>query len=243
VDSKVKGLIRGLEGVDGLNPQIIWGRVIGVLKDASFVRAVNKVLILAPRCLGGGRDGDVVFGGKLQQSLSALKSVTELGESPGGNDLERGVASLEGELKSDLIIAFTGAAVAYKIALVLLGSSDLGTSNDWASQSSPKEVTVLINGVALDSAEDDLLDEFLLKILDNHLLGTKCKGLLLNSGKILLLADICEEANDGVALKDQPFQNGRRVQASGVGQTNATFGHDGGLDMTKMSFLEVNWAG
>jgi len=61
--------------------------------------------------------------------------------------------------------------MADEVALVLLGSPDLGAGNDGTGQSGAKQVTVLVDGVALDGPEDDLLDKLLLQVLNDHLLG------------------------------------------------------------------------
>lgn len=54
MDGKVERLVGGLERVDCLGPQVLGRGVVRILKDASFIRAVNKILVLAPRSLGGG---------------------------------------------------------------------------------------------------------------------------------------------------------------------------------------------
>lgn len=46
----------------------------------------------------------------------------------------------------------------------------------------------------MDSAEDELINKLLLQVVDDHALGTQGQGLLLNSFKVLLLADVCKEA-------------------------------------------------
>ena len=51
----------------------------------------------------------------------------------------------------------------------------------------------------LDGAEHQLLDELLLKIQDDHLLGTKGQSLLLDGIPLLLLANIGKEALSAVS--------------------------------------------
>jgi hypothetical protein len=53
-DSEVERLVRGLKRVDSLSPKILGRSVVRVLQNAGLVRAVNQVLILAPRSLGRG---------------------------------------------------------------------------------------------------------------------------------------------------------------------------------------------
>jgi hypothetical protein len=103
--------------------------------------------------------------------------------------------------KSDgFTYAFACAAVAQKIAGVLLSNADLGASDDRSGQSSSKEVSVLIDGIALDCSENDLLDELLLKVLDDHALRAESEGLLFDSIEVLDLTNIGEEALKNVRL-------------------------------------------
>lgn len=88
--------------------------------------------------------------------------------------------------------------MAQKITVVLLSNADLSTSNDRTSQSGSEEVSILVNGVALNRSEDNLLNKLLLKVLDNHTLSTESKGLLLDGIKVFDLANIGEEALQSV---------------------------------------------
>jgi hypothetical protein len=90
--------------------------------------------------------------------------------------------------------------VAEVLAVVLLGDPDLRPGNDGAGQRGAEQVAVLVDGIALNGAEHDLLDELALQVLNDHALSTEGKGLLLNLGPVLLLADVGEEAHDCVAL-------------------------------------------
>jgi hypothetical protein len=49
----------------------------------------------------------------------------------------------------------------------------------------------------LDGTEDELVNELLLKVLDNHALSTQSQGLLLDRSPVLFLADIGKEALKG----------------------------------------------
>jgi hypothetical protein len=90
------------------------------------------------------------------------------------------------------------------VAVVLLGNADLGTGNDGPSQGRSQEVAVLEDGIALNGAEYNLLDELLLEVLDDHALGTEGKSLLLDRLPVLLLAYIGTESNDLITLVDAP---------------------------------------
>ena len=61
-------------------------------------------------------------------------------------------------------------------------------------------VTDLVDGVASNGREAELLDELLPDVLDVALAGTDLQGLLLGSLEVLLLTNIGHEADDLVAL-------------------------------------------
>jgi hypothetical protein len=96
--------------------------------------------------------------------------------------------------------AFACAAVAQKIAVVLLSNADLGASDDRSGQSSSKEISVLIDGITLNCSKDDLLDELLLEVLNDHALRAKSESLLLHGIEVLNLTNIGEEALKNVRL-------------------------------------------
>ena len=80
-----------------------------------------------------------------------------------------------------------------KVAVVLLSNSDLSSSDDRSSKSGSKKISVLVDSIALNCSEDNLLDEFLLEVLDDHALSAKSKSLFLNGIKVLYLANIGKE--------------------------------------------------
>jgi hypothetical protein len=141
-----------------------------------------------------------VLGGIVEEVLPALEAVAELGQPPRRNDLDGRLESVECKLEADLIVALAGAAVGNKVTALLLGNSDLCASDDWTSQTGAQKVATLVRGIALDSAEAELLDKLLLEVEDDHLQRTNLEGLLLDLVPRLLLADVGEEAHDLVAL-------------------------------------------
>jgi hypothetical protein len=102
--------------------------------------------------------------------------------------------------------------VAEILAVVLLGGLDLSTSNDGTGQGGTQEVTVLVDSVAADGAVNDLLDELLLEVLDDHLLGTKSQSLLLDLSEVLLLANVSQEGDNLISLVDEPFEDGGGIE-------------------------------
>ena len=69
----------------------------------------------------------------------------------------------------------------------------MSSSDNRSSKSGSEKISVLVDGIALNCSEDNLLDEFLLEVLDDHALSAKSKSLLLNGIKVLYLANIGKE--------------------------------------------------
>lgn len=93
--------------------------------------------------------------------------------------------------------------MAENLAVVLLGGADEGACQYWAGKTGSEKVLVLVNGIALDATENKFLKELLLKVIDHHALGTESQSLLLDGVPVLVLADIAEISNHGVALQTE----------------------------------------
>lgn len=202
------------------------------MRRTSFVRAVSQVGVHTPGLGLGGCDGNAVLLGIVEEILPALEAVAELGQPPGRDDLDSGLESVERKLEADLVVTLAGAAVRDEVAAFLLGNSDLCAGDDWAGQRCAEKVATLVGSVALDGAEAELLDEFLLQVGDDHLLRADLERLLLDLIPGLFLADIGEEAHDLIALlcdsvsvialvseddrrrTDQPLQDGGGVKTT-----------------------------
>ena len=63
-----------------------------------------------------------------------------------------------------------------------------------------RNATNLVDGVASNGREAELLNELLPDVLDVALAGTDLQGLLFGSLKVLLLTNVGHEADDLVAL-------------------------------------------
>ena len=94
----------------------------------------------------------------------------------------------------------TYATVRYKVAARLLGGAHLGAGNDGAGERGAEQIAALVDGVALDGAEAELLDELALQVLNDHVGGANGLGLGPDRVPVLLLADVGKEADDLVAL-------------------------------------------
>lgn len=77
------------------------------------------------------------------------------------------ISNLETYLKADLVVALASATVGNKVTALLLSNTHLGTSDDRASQRGAEQIPTLVDGVALNGAEAQLVDELLLEILND----------------------------------------------------------------------------
>jgi hypothetical protein len=219
VDGEVLRGIGCLGGIDGQLPHVLGRSDVGVLEDAGLVAAVCHVLVHAPWLALGAGDRDALLGGVVEKIVAALEAVVEHGVPPGCDDLDAGLESVEGQLEADLVVTLASATVGDGEAALLLGDSDLGTSDDGAGEGGTEEVGVLqavsavmiheyhstdatdlVDSVASNGWEAELLNKLLPDVLDVALAGTDLQGLLLGSLEVLLLTNIGHEANDLVAL-------------------------------------------
>jgi hypothetical protein len=77
-----------------------------------------------------------------------------------------------------------------KSQLTYLGDINLGTGNDGAGQRSTEQVHILVDGIASNGGEAELLNELTTDVDDLALQGTDGEGLLAGSLEVLFLANI-----------------------------------------------------
>lgn len=128
VDSEVLGLVRSSHGVLGQLPHVGGRSGVGVLQDASLVRAVSEVLIHTPRLGLGGGDGDALLGGIVEEVVTADETLVEYRIAPRGDYLDVGLEGVEGKLEADLIVALAGTAVGDGEASLALWRSQESTA-------------------------------------------------------------------------------------------------------------------
>lgn len=133
--------------------------------------------------------------------------------------MDRGLQGVECQLKADLVVALTCAAVGDGEAALLLRDSDLGAGDDWAGEGCAEEVDVLVDGIAGDRWVAELFNELRRKSVSGHghvlnrivtylsakvlnvaLAGANLERLLLGCLEVLLLANIGHEGNYLIVL-------------------------------------------
>jgi hypothetical protein len=111
VEGEVLGLVGGGQRVDSELPHVGGRSDIRVLENTGLIGAVSQVLIHTPGLGLGGSDRDVLLGSIGEEIVTASETLVEDGVTPGSNDLDVGLQSVEGEFEADLVVTFSGATV------------------------------------------------------------------------------------------------------------------------------------
>jgi hypothetical protein len=153
---------------------------------------VGQVLVHRPGLGLGGGHGNALLGGVGEEVVATGEAVVESRVTPGGNDLDIGLEGVEGKLETDLVVTLAGATVGNSEASFPLGDLDLSTSNDGTGQRSSQKVDVLVDSVAGNGGEAELLNELPAEVGNLALDGTELQGLLPDSVKVLWTSDESE---------------------------------------------------
>lgn len=147
---------------------------------------MGQVLVGGPGLGLGLGDWDALLLGVLNQVRATLEALDKLGQTPRSNDLNVGLEGVEGKLETDLIVTLAGAAVGNGEAALLAGNVNLGAGNDGSGERGTEKVDILVDGVALDGGETELLDKLAADVLDDKLGGTNLESLDAGSLKVVL---------------------------------------------------------
>jgi hypothetical protein len=160
VDGDVLWLVRCGDWISGEFPHVGGWCGIRIFEDASFVAAVCEIFVHGPRLTLRAGDGDLHLGCVVKKVVAALERLVKFWNSPWSNDLDGRLKSVECQLETDLIVAFTRATVTDELTAFFLGDFDLCTGNDGAGERCSEEVDVLVGGIALNCWEAEIFDEF-----------------------------------------------------------------------------------
>ncbi|KAI3485125.1 hypothetical protein L1887_51562 [Cichorium endivia] len=184
---------------------------VGVLEDSGLVGNVEEVLVGGPGLGLGLGDGDALGLCVLEQRGSAGEAVEELGNAPRGDDLDVGLEAVEGELEADWSLPLPVQPWETYWQPVLSAASIMPRAMTGRGERGAEQVDVLVDGVGLDSGEDELLNELALEVGEDEVLGAALERLGASGLEVLLLADVGHEGDDVVALIDEPCEDGGRV--------------------------------
>lgn len=136
----------GIQWVDCKFPHVCWWGHVGILKDTSFIRAVRHVLVHAPWLSLGLGDGDAHLSSVVEKVVTALEAIVEFRNTPRGDDLDVGFEGVVAELKADLVVALTCAAMGDGDTVFAESYGDLAACNDRASERGSWEGGRLVGG-------------------------------------------------------------------------------------------------
>ena len=218
VDLDVGRLIGGLLGGNaqlqeaGLIVLRLQGRLF---KVKTLMAQVPQVLILGIVRLTVDFQGNVMGLSVVDLLVTALDAPL----TPRGDDGHIGGQGLEGQLKTNLVVALAGAAVADGVGVLLLGDLRQG-GGDAGTRMGGAQQVILILGVSLQAGPDVVFDVVLLEIQDVQLGSAGLEGLLFQAVQLGALADVTGDSDDFavVVVFLQPGNDDGGVQTAGVCQ-------------------------
>jgi len=213
-------------------------RLVGrIFQIASLVREMPDVAIHRIRTILLHRDGDAARVGILDFLFAGL----DIPLAPRRDDRHVRRKRLDGKLKTHLIVALAGAAVADGVAAFLLGDFNQTLGNQRTGEGRAQQILALIDGVSLERRPDEVLDKLLAQIFNIKLLRTGLLGLLVQRRKLFALPHISRAANHGAAVVLlEPRDDDGRIQAAGIRQQHTLVSllirHDDSLHISARRF-------
>ena len=177
-----------------------------------------QVLILRVVSFSVYLEGDVVRLSVLYLLLAAL----EIPNSPGSDYLHIGSISLYSQLKSYLVVALAGAAVADSVSALCDSYLSYSLSDDGACERSTQQILIFIYSACLHGGVYIIFDEFFLQIFDIKL-GSAClDSLFLKTVKLGTLTNVTRYGDHlaVVVVFFEPRNDDRSVESSGVSENN-----------------------
>ena len=218
VDSHIGGNIGCLLGADtqlqkaGL---IVLRLVGGAFQIQTLVAQVPQVLVLGVVGLAVDLQRDVVCLGVVDLFVTAL----DIPLAPRSDDGHIRAEGLEGQLKTHLIVALAGAAVADGICALLDGDICQRLGDARTCKAGAQQV-VLVLSAKLQGGEDVVLHKILLQVQHIQLGSAGSLGLFFQTVQLGALSHITGNSNDFavVIVFLQPRNNDGGIQTAGVSQ-------------------------
>ena len=218
VDGHIGGHIGCLLGADtqlqkaGL---VVLGLVGGALQIQTLVAQMPQVLVLGVVGLTVDLQGDVVRLGVVDLLVTAL----DVPLTPRSDNGHIRAQCLEGQLKTHLIVALTGAAVADGICTLLDGDISQCLGDARTCKAGTQQV-VLVLCAELQGGEDVVLHKVLLQVQHIQLGCAGSLGLFFQTVQLGALTHVTGNSNDlaVVVVFLQPRNDDGGIQTAGVSQ-------------------------
>ena len=142
--------------------------------------------------------------------------------SPRGDDLHVGSVCLDGELKTHLIVALAGAAVADGVGALCQRDFYNSLGDNGTRKGGAQKIFALIDSACLDGGEHIFLHKFLVQILDIELGSAGGDRLFLQAVQLGALSHIAGNSDDlaVVIVFFQPRNDNGGVQTAGIGEND-----------------------
>src|SRR5262249_10885190 len=107
---------------------------------------------------------DLIAFRERDQLLAALERPL----APGGNDADRRLEGMVGQLEADLVVAFASRAVTHRVGTGLARNFDLLFGDQGTRDRGAEQVGSLVEGVGAKHRKNVVADELLAQILDEY---------------------------------------------------------------------------
>ena len=180
------------------------------------MREVPNISVHAVSFVGGG-NGNVMRLGIFNFSFAAVK----IPFTPGSNNFEFGRESLNRQLKTNLIIAFTGSTMSHGIATFSKCNLDEFFGDNRAGKTRSQQIFFLVSRAGLECREDIIFDKIFCEVGNKNFRRAGLQSLIVNDVKFIALTDIRTNRYDFAAvIFFEPRNNNGRIEAAAVSQRN-----------------------
>ena len=194
-DGDVSDLIGSLHGSLAQDEEmVIVGSHCGILELEAFMADVPQVAVAAVAAVC--REGQVNAVCLAVCDLGFTGIHVPLGASPCSDNVEVGSQSLDAQLKTNLVVALTGRAVADRGCAFLAGNLNKLFGNQGTCHGGAKEIFVFVNGVSLYAGNDIFIGKLIGNIDDIELLGTAVLCALFKVVQFFFLSAVDADADD-----------------------------------------------
>ena len=211
--------VRRLRGRNGELQEavlIVLRLVDRVFQIQTFMGQVPHVLVFGIIGLAGDLQRHVVSFGVVDLFVAGF----DVPFPPGRDDLHIRGKTADGHLKTHLVVALAGAAVANGLGPFLAGDLHQLFGDQRTGQSGAQQIILFVGGVALHGGEDKIRDEFLFQVGYVKLGRSGLDGFFAQTVQLVFLAYVGGDGDDLriVIVFLQPGDDDGRIQAAGISE-------------------------
>ena len=174
-DRQLRRLIGRFLGIDAHHPYAVGWRVRGILQFGPFMRDVPQIPVAAIDLRLSLLQRNVVFLGVVDGVFTGH----DVPFTPRGDDRQVRRERLVGQLKTNLVVALAGGAVAQRVTARFQRGLDLQLGEQRTRDRRSQQILVLVDRARADHRPNVVRHEFLAKIGDAAFTGAALQSLLL----------------------------------------------------------------